>query len=779
VPLGLAALLGLGLALFGGPLLGVHGVETALLLGVVLPPVVAGASARATRTRLRAWAPPSPAGLVGGAMGLGLAVWGLPVVILGLNGLRVPQCTPGEALAFVLAGPGVGVVLAAVVGVGAALVLPGRLAVVGAVLVPVASAAMELAGLWGTPAIFAYDHFAGWFPGTLYDRGTTFSATYLGFRAVTAAALLAAVALVYGVLDPDRRQGRLTALAERPAPSLGILVGLAGLVAGTAAGPLWGHASSVGAIVDALGAREEGRRCTLHAPRELDPETRRRLVADCDFRVAQVEARLGVSDTPRIRAFLFRSAGEKRRMMGAAGTLIAKPWRGEIYLQDEGWPHPVMHHEVAHVVAARVGRGPLAVAGQWGGLLPDPALIEGMAVALAFRPRGDLTPHQWSRALLELDELPPLARLQGWRFLLRPARDAYTVMGSFLRFVLDTRGADALRRVYRQGSLDVLGGLDALEADWHRFLRGEVPLPPGAMERAKLRFGRPSLFATACPHRVARLKDELGAARGIGDHEEALELSARILDIDPQDPGVLAVRAGAFARLGRTGEAEEILARLEEAPAPIRAAARELVADAAWARGERGSAMAVYRSLLALPRDDDEARAVEVKALGVAAGDEVENAVRDLLVRDGGRAAPSALAVHLARALDDERDVVGGLGAYLEARQLAFAHAWEPAADRFERALALGLPTNRIRIEALRLLGWTAYASGFDAGDGPSRVRHLALAEAAARHLMEDSDGTSALRSEARGLLDRVVYTKTGALPAPTPAGNAASSAAR
>ena len=39
--------------------------------------------------------------------------------------------------------------------------------------------------------------------------------------------------------------------------------------------------------------------------------------------------------------------------MGAGGTNIAKPWRREIYLQDDVWPHPVMPHELAHIVAGK------------------------------------------------------------------------------------------------------------------------------------------------------------------------------------------------------------------------------------------------------------------------------------------------------------------------------------------------------------------------------------------------------------------------------------------
>ena len=45
------------------------------------------------------------------------------------------------------------------------------------------------------------------------------------------------------------------------------------------------------------------------------------------------------------------------------------------------YPHPVIGHELAHVLAGSFGEGPFRVAGAAGGLVPNPGLIEGVAVA--------------------------------------------------------------------------------------------------------------------------------------------------------------------------------------------------------------------------------------------------------------------------------------------------------------------------------------------------------------------------------------------------------------
>ena len=70
---------------------------------------------------------------------------------------------------------------------------------------------------------------------------------------------------------------------------------------------------------------------------------------------------------------------EKKDLIGIGRTLIAKPWRREVYLQMARWPHPVLGHEVVHAVLSEAGRGPFAVAATWGGLIPNPGIIEGAA----------------------------------------------------------------------------------------------------------------------------------------------------------------------------------------------------------------------------------------------------------------------------------------------------------------------------------------------------------------------------------------------------------------
>src|SRR5205807_1470112 len=179
-------------------------------------------------------------------------------------------------------------------------------------------------------------------------------------------------------------------------------------------------------------------------------------------------------------AFFFADSGQKKRLMGAADTYIAKPWRNEVYLQVSGYPHPVLGHELAHVVAGSFGRGPFRTAGPLGGVWPNPGLIEGVAVA-ASPDDEDLTDAQWARAMLDLGILAPVERIFSVGFLGEHAAKSYTIAGAFVRWMIDTHGAAAVRRWYGGEAIEAVTGKGwaALDADFRQSL-AQYTLSPDA-----------------------------------------------------------------------------------------------------------------------------------------------------------------------------------------------------------------------------------------------------------------------------------------------------------
>ena len=698
IALGVGLLVAVGLSL--SPLFGTPGVESALALGVILPPFVALFSADFAGREPRV----SAMRLSHDVSLLALVILAVPVAIQIIALLWHRNCALMQGLALVALGPGVGVVFAAVTGaLLGRTVRSRRLAMSLATSVPLLLLVWGGWEFWRSPAIFVFGHFGGWFPGTLYDRGVSITSAYLTFRISTAVLITAVVSLL--CLVEAAHRGGFPALRKPTEAHLVLAVSLLVSIVLYAYGPELGYRATVDHIAESLGATWEGERCIVHAPRELDRREVRRVVADCSYRVAAAEQALGVREPDKVRAFLFRTPEEKQRHMGAKRTYIAKPWRREVYLQHRPWPHPVLAHEIVHVVARNAARGPFQVGGSWGGWLPDPALIEGVAVAAAWDVRGGLTPHQWARAMVELDLMPPLDQVFGLSFLGQPPRNAYTVAGSVLRYLLDEHGAGAVASAYRSGDLEGSVGLtmDEIEARWREFLE-DVSLPPEAMALAELRFRDTSVLSAVCPHEVARLEGQLAGDLAAGDLVSATQTCESILAIDEEAVKARAQLIGALAWQGEDAAAEAELSQLMSSPTTPRAIvalAHERLANAAWKRGNETRALTMYRALLEGPLAEDRARSLEVRVDALNQGGEQARIVFDLLVGHDGRTPPPALAVHLTRQLRELR--ADGLGRYLEARQLMFALDYQRALALVAEARRQGLATKRLEREARRM----------------------------------------------------------------------------
>lgn len=742
-----------GLAMCVSPLLGTPGIESALVLGLLLPPFCAVIGVRVVDSLRRERRSVDAAEVIADALSGAALVVGLPTLLLVLNTLRVPVCGLLEGLAFVALGPAMSALLAAAIGVVlGATVQRVRWATALAVLVPLGLTGLALHRFHTTPAIFAYGHLVGYFPGTIYDPDITVTLTYVSFRVLSAVWLLGLLGVVACAWDPDKHRPAFAVVRRRwrlAFTSLGLVaIALTGEILGVELG----HRSTADSIASALGGRLEGDRCDVIFPREMPRSDARRLAEDCSFRVRQAEQVLGVRQPESITAYFFRSSGEKRALMGASNTYIAKPWRNEVYLQVGEWPHPVLFHEVVHVVAGNIGRGPFQVAGSLGGLLPSPAIIEGTAVAIAWDARDGLTPHQWARAMLEVDLAPPLSSVEGLQFLLQPPSRAYTASGSFLRWVLDTRGSDVLRRLYRTSDWEAALGvpIEEAEAEWHRFLREKVELPPEARALAQLRFERPGIFGQICPHRIANLRDQLGADLSAGDDLAAAKTCREILSLDDGQAATRAALVGTLTRLGRREAARAELSRLVGPPSaaqPLIRTARQAHADGLWRRENGEEALSIYRELLEEPMTEDDARQLEVRILAIESGGATEAALRDLLVPPRDANNDAAVAFHhiarLARVRDD------GLAPYLEARQLLFRQRSRLALERILEARERGLPTENLRREAERMEA----IARFGAGD-------LRESERIWRRMLNDGASTEGRRVEARDWLARILHAR-------------------
>ncbi|MGB5813017.1 MAG: hypothetical protein WBG86_20965 [Polyangiales bacterium] len=740
-----------GIALAFSPLLGVHGVESALALGIIIPPWVAATAANYQRHHGELRGIDVALRAIGGA----LVVLMVPVGLLGLNAIRVRQCAPLEGLAFMWLGPAFGCALAAMIGVWVAALMRGSKASPwAAAAIPLGALLWGLSAFYTTPTVHVFGIFAGYFPGAIYDDLVPIPSRYLTYRAVTLIAIVALTLLFDAVWD---RTSELLTWRRAFRHRLGTLLAggtmLAIVVCAYGIGDHLGHWISDTRLAEVLGKREDGKRCVVFMPRETPPTDAQRLVEDCDFQVARTRALIGLESDEQVTAYFFRNRDEKRKLIGVGRTLIAKPWRNEVYLQASGWPHPVLGHEVAHAVLRDAARGPFMVSGSLGGLIPNPGIVEGAAVALAWDVRDDLTPDQWSRILLDRNELPTAESILSLEFSALPARRAYMTAGSLVRFLIASRGPDAFLRAYREGRVE---DLESLESGWHAYL-DDIEVTDHERGVAEVALARPSIFGAVCPHRLAKLRADLAADAAARDDVRTIETCQSILRIDDTDAQAHAALVGALARTGRENEAREELDALMaamNAPKPIVAAALEQYADASWTAGRTGDAATLYDQLLEVPQTDGPARQGEVKRLGLASDPPQQALIYEMLIE-----APSGpIAVHVARELSKTRR--DGLGPYLEARQVMSQGRYTLAVPLLEEAEARGLPTERLARELSRMQGVAYFAVGRFDDSKAAWSRRAAVSPAAA--------------VEAARWIERIEYAQVGTvsptLPGPSSA---------
>ncbi|MHB8872146.1 MAG: tetratricopeptide repeat protein [Myxococcaceae bacterium] len=709
-----------GAGLVFAPLFGVPGFELSLALsiGVGLLGGVVGVAAALQERRLLEGKDPRPKGALRSddaarsvSLAFGAALGALTLALLPplaaavVFSLASTRCDPFAAIAFypVLTLPSAA--MAASVGTlcGFASRRPRWAGLSYAVLV-LGSLGFTVWPIVYGPQVFAFNHFLGYFPGPLYDEALFVGPSLLWFRAETLLAVGCVLALTAVLLDP--KTGQLT----RPHVRVGSLavLGLCGFGVFTleVRATSLGTRMSEGALTGRLGGIRESEHFVLVHSRGKPREEIDRFVRDLELRYLQLHTFLGGAPSGKIRVYLYRTAGEKLALVGAAHTQFAKPWRLELHVNDAGFPQPVLKHELMHVMAAPFGTGPFKVTARFG-VWPVIGIIEGMAVA-GDNPVDELTLHEWSAGMRRQKLMPDVRSLLAVRgFYRAPPARAYTAAGSFLRYLGETHGALKLTSLYARGDFQAAYGrsLDELAGEWERFL-DELPLDAAGVNQAFARFRQGSLFSRPCAREVATLTAQ--AAETLpSDPERALSLYQRCAAIQPDEPSFALAQATALTRAGRKGDAADLLkglaATLKDQPS-TQAEVQMALADLAYARGRVDESRAALEAVLAQdPRPSlDRTARVKLAALGPSASGAAvwsyfqpgADDVKLLVIRE-------ALA-------EDPRNA---LLSYLLGRRLEQGSAPRLALRYLSAALEGELPGS-VRKEALRLLVEAQYLAG-------------------------------------------------------------------
>ena len=664
------------------------------------------------------------------AIGLALVMLAIPLLAILLNGLRIRPCAAGTGLLFFALGPGLGAIFGALNGLlWMALLGRRRWALAAAWGTISLSLVWTLWQFYDAPAIFAYDAFWGYFAGAIYDEDVAIRAPLLFARLYhlsIALTLLLAASLLF---DPATLRLRLRLQASRLQLLLLLTFGLLGAALGAAAERL-GFRASVSAIRHELGGSHRTAHFKIIFPVEMPAAELALLAAEHEFRYHQLVAFLGPSPRP-IRSFIFDNAAQKRRLMGAARTFIAKPWRGEMYLQRSDFPQRALKHELAHVMAAPQGDPVFGISLAWRSLLglplphPNIGLVEGLAVAAAWEPSGELSPHQRAAASIALGIAPPLESLFGLGFFTHGGPAAYNLAGSFCRFLLEHEGKDKLLALYRSGGdfPKVYGRpLGELARRWRTLIK-RTTLPPGALELSRERLRHPAIFLRHCPHQVANLRAEATQAFGSRQFAAACRIRERIRDIQKDEPGhafaLLFTAAAAKGPRAALGQSSELLGQ-RQLVGPLRRRSFEFVGDLHWLAHDAAAAAKHYDEAAKHPSDAGGRRMLALKRWGIKQAPRLRDQLLGYLVRaPASRTSPAEtierlhlLIAALAAAETATPKPYWGLGHYLLAKALANNELCELALEPASAALRAGLPDRDFEREALRTLGRCALIRG-------------------------------------------------------------------
>lgn len=709
--------------------------------------------------------------LTGRALAVNLALLIPPLVVICINAVRVRNCDwlfGFETFALMSC---LSCFIATSVGVLCGLAAGRRRKLSNALpyIVIAASALYSLWSFYAEPPVFSYNMFVGYFPGNLYDENIGLRAPFYWARLFHLSLVAALYCLVIDLLDVPALRLKPTWKPRRPAGLRLVPVGC-GVVSAVLAAVLWLESGSLGFSIDAddiadeLGAVHTTEHFRIYYTPGGDIERDIELIGeDHEFRYAQVVREFGAKPSGRLVSFYFSSAEHKFQLMGARNVYMAKPWRKEIYIHHSSFPHAVLRHEIAHAVAGAFGDSMFNVSVRtWLGLplFFNVGLIEGAAVAADWPDHFNraLTPHQSVKAMLELGFAPPVESVLSTGFLRFSSARSYTLAGSFVRYLLDTRGPDQFRILYRSGGdfAEAYGEDESdLIAEW-RAMIDAIELPDGAAEVVRERFRRPGILHRPCAHAIANQRDEVAHRTARGDLDGAISLMMTVCDQVPREPRYQLDLARLYVRAKRIDEAtaiyDAIAGNSEELSSSLRAEALSALAAIEARAGEYERADAILARAEALPLGDDELRNIEARRYAARHTGPSGPALRSYFWGNEPSAGIDPV-LYVARAAQVIAAEPGeGMGYYLLGRNMRGRGAPAEAAAMLATALDRGLPGPRFVRACARLLAETAYMAG-----------ELETVERAARIL--DSDGQPDVdRLYGADWRERVHWKRTGEL---------------
>jgi hypothetical protein len=639
-----------------------------------------------------------------------LVIWALTLTPILLNAFRVKNCNLVEGLNLFIIFPVIGTIVAVLWGIAWEELRPGR----GVRNYVAFWLAIALLGGWRFvihPPVDIYSTLLGYWPGALYDDVFLVEGRLLISRAED---LLMALFAAYTLTN-------WPSIRRRQNPHFGLFICLFASVVGVhLAAESTGVYRNATYVQQALGGHKKTVHFDIYYPQKWSSKTAASLGTELEFDHSELKIFFGQSPSQRIQVYLYSNRAQKKKLMGARRTRIAKPWQWAFHVDSPSVGLATLTHEMAHVFAAAMGKAPHRLSIGANGL-PNMGLIEGVAEAATW-PGSRLDLHQWTAAMHTLKLAPKIeVLLEPHRFYQQHGRTAYTLCGSFARYVHEEVTPDVLWNAYTEGQFPQSGGfsLSVLSRGWLAFLKGQT-VPEHALAEAKNRFDRPSIFGRVCAREIAALWRSHGQAQKRNDLTVALSLLDQILNHLPNNPNGRIARMRHLTKLNRLTEARQLASRLSidpKAGGVARSLATEQLADLDVLSKDFKGARHRYAQVATAVFNRARMRAIRVKEAALKDELLAPMVLRYLSQRKQTRTRIRSLAeIETARGSSP-------VLLYLQARAMLGLKNVQPALDCLNRA-AVQLNAVELRYESLRLIAQLAFSRGCysEARDGYDRL---------------------------------------------------------
>lgn len=365
------------------------------------------------------------------------------------------------------------------------------------VLIILGAAGLTVWHLWSEPQKRYLGLFAGFLHGPIYDELIAMDHGLMLGRMSHLFAAITLLTLTWWHLKTFSLMIMTAVLAA-------ITVGL-----GTLSAQYPSMATNKVALDKELSGSLSGPGFTLHFTREskegpIDSQILR-LYRDTEFHIKELTSLLqNGKNLPNVEIYAYQNDTQKKLLFGGGSTDVTDVKTPSVHISIGGWPHPTLRHELVHALASGFGFHGL-------GFHPNMAFTEGLAVALAPEART-MSLDDGAASLIESNRLPPLSDLFSPRFWRVSGQRAYTASGSFIRYLIETKGIKGVTALYSGDSWSRAFGAsrESLVRLWQDKIMSAYDKEQSTLYAEAL-FRSPGLFGDICPHSksdLAQNRDE-------------------------------------------------------------------------------------------------------------------------------------------------------------------------------------------------------------------------------------------------------------------------------